>query len=96
MQIIIFNVLSAVLGITALVIPVLSSFRKGSCGYRPTVISLSAYILALVFQFFEINERVNMQDWSALADTIEAVSFTAVLFAVVIILLNVILLRIKN
>lgn len=95
-KIIIFNVLSGVFGITALVIPVISSFRKGSCGYRPAVISLSAYIIALVMQIYEISERVDMQDWSALADTMEFVSFAAILFAVVIVLLNITLIKIKS
>ena len=95
MHIILFNILSGIFGITALLIPVLSSFRKGKYSYLP-VASLSAYILALIFQILGIGERVSLQDWSALADTIEAISFTAVLFAAVIIVLNIVLVRIKS
>ncbi len=95
-KILIFNVLSGVFGIGALIIPVLSSIQGQNCGSRPIAVSLSAYILALVFQIFDIGERVKLQDWTALADTMEWVSFTAALFALIIILLNIILLRIKS
>ncbi len=95
-KIIIFNVISIVLGIGALAIPVVVTFKKGRCSCRPCVLSLSTYILALVFQFFQIAERAELQDWAGIADTIDAVSFIAVVFAAVIISLNVILIKIKG
>lgn len=95
-RIIVFNVISAILGIAALAIPVAVTFKKGNFSFRPCALSLSAYILSLVFQLFEIAERAELQDWAGVADTIDAVSFIAVVFAAVIISLNVILIKIKS
>ena len=50
---------------------------------------LSQNILSLLLQLFEVKNRVNLGDWSALMDTVHAVTLAAVVMVVVMIVCNV-------
>ncbi len=92
----VFNIISFVFGIAALAIPVAVSLKRGKCTLRPSVLSLSAYVMALISQLFAIGARADIQDWTGISDTIGFISSTALLVGVVIIILNCILIKIKS
>lgn len=50
--------------------------------------SLILCILSLFFQFREVNQRVNGEDWAAIEDTFPAVFFAATVLICVTLLLN--------
>ncbi len=96
LQTILFNVLSVIFGVAALVIPVVVSFKKGKCSMRPSLLSISFYAAALISQLFEMTQRAKLRDWSGIADTIDFTSSTALLVGCVVILLNFILIKTKS
>ena len=53
-------------------------------------ISLSACIIFICLQFYEINYRVKIEDWSSLMDIMEALTVVASILAVSTIILNAI------
>lgn len=82
------NVGSLIFGLVAWIVPFLS-FKKLNDVTRKIVISFSACVAALCLQFFEMNHRVQVQDWAALMDTMGALKWIAVILSVITILLNV-------
>ncbi len=84
------NLVSLLLGIIAWVVPFLamrSSYKK--C-YNFIIFSFSACIVSLCLQLFEINNRVQIGDLSAIMDTIGTVVWVATTFVVITIILNII------
>ncbi len=85
---------SIVFGLIAWILPIVSLVQRNKISHRRgaifTTASLSACAASLCLQIFELNHRVNIQDWAALMDTSYAVAWIALLFLVVTIVLNVI------
>lgn len=68
------NLGSLLLGLIAWIVPVLAMKHPvkdavKNC-FHFTIVSFSACVASLCLQLFEINHRVQIQDWSALMDTI--------------------------
>ena len=84
------NAGSILLGLAAWAIPLtqLSRIRAGD-GAAAHIASFSLALASLALQFFQIGVRVDAGDWSALMDTIHALSEVVVLFSLVTILLNI-------
>ncbi|NLL18414.1 MAG: hypothetical protein GX262_05250 [Clostridia bacterium] len=87
------NLGSLLLGLIAWVVPVLSIKLSGkyvmkNC-YLFIIVSFSACIASLCLQLFEINHRVQIQDWSALMDTTGTLIWVAVILAAITLLLNI-------
>jgi len=84
-----FNIGSLILG--------LSSWILGACAIitgkaentgRLTLMSSEACALALLFQIFEIGNRVNLGDFSAIADTIRAIAIASIILISVTVIFN--------
>lgn len=85
------NVGSIVLGLIALILPVVELMRFNKTDQKNlSVISLSACSISLFFQIFYNYHLVKIGDWSALMDTMGAVTFVAAVLLIVTIALNVI------
>lgn len=85
------NVGSIVLGLIALILPVVELMRFNKTDQKNlSVISLSACAISLFFQIFYNYHLVKIGDWSALMDTMGAVTFVAAVLLIVTIALNVI------
>lgn len=83
-----FNLGSLILGLAAWVLPVLSLGKKD----RFVLCCLGSFgccIFSLLFQVFEVKNRVNLADWSALMDTMHAVTLAAVIMVAVAVISNV-------
>lgn len=85
---------SIVLGLIAWIVPCLAMGNSSKdavkkCSYS-IIISLSACIISICLQFYEINYRVKIHDWSALMDTMGALIWVATILAVSTIILNMI------
>ena len=87
---------SLILGLISWIIPIvaISQYRKIKNAISFSIISFSTCALSLVFQIFEIRHRVRIEDWSALLDTIDALSWVVVVLAAMTIALNVVILNI--
>ncbi|AOY74550.1 hypothetical protein [Clostridium formicaceticum] len=84
---------SLLLGLIAWIVPFLAMKhpRKDAvknCSF--IIVSFSACVASLCLQLFEINHRVQIQDWSALMDTIGTLIWVAVILAVITLILNII------
>lgn len=88
------NVGSLLLGLTALVIPVIIIVRYKKTGNRKQPVlygaSMCACALSLFFQICYSDHLVKIKDWSALSDTSEAVVSGALNLLLGTILFNVI------
>ena len=88
------NVGSLLLGLTALVIPVIIIVRYKKTGNRNQPVlygaSMCACALSLFFQICYSDHLVKIKDWSALSDTSEAVVSVALNLLLGTILFNVI------
>lgn len=83
------NIGSLILGLIAWIIPLLAIGKK----YRFALCcigSLSCCLVSLLLQLLEIKRRVDLGDWSALMDTINAVILAAVVMLVVTLISNAI------
>lgn len=91
---------SLLLGLIAWIIPILSMKRSVKYGikkcYNSIIVSFSACIASLCLQFFEINHRVEIEDWSGIMDTIGTLKWVAVILAVITLMLNTFALGICN
>ncbi|QSQ09691.1 hypothetical protein H0A61_02070 [Koleobacter methoxysyntrophicus] len=92
------NLGSLLLGLIAWIVPILAIKHTGkdsvkNC-FRFSIISFSACITSLCLQLFEINHRVQIQDWSALMDTIGTLIWVAVILVVITLILNILVLSI--
>ena len=85
---VICNIGSVVLGVIACTLACFAITRKQAHCY--SVASFSFCALSLLLQFFEIGNRVNAGDFSAIADTIRAVIIAAVVLIGTTVALNVI------
>ena len=79
-----FNLGSLILGLAAWVLPFLAVKKKDQFGLC-CLGSFGCCILSLLFQLFEVKNRVNLQDWSALMDTMHAVILASVVLVVVMV-----------
>ncbi len=86
------NLGSLVLGLISWIIPIvaISQYQKRKNVFSFSIISFSACALSLVLQIFEIKHRVHVEDWSALMDTIDVLSWVVVVLVVITIVLNVV------
>lgn len=89
-----YNFGSLMLGLVSWVFPFLAIRKK----YRFGLCCLGSFgccILSLLLQLFEMKNRVNLEDWSALMDTMHAVTLAAVVMIVVMLICNMfVLLRV--
>jgi len=87
----IFNLGSLVLGVVSWIIPMLavSQYHKGHKQKNFSIYSFTSCATALVFQLFEIRHRVNIEDFSAIMDTIGAISVVSVILVVITFALNI-------
>jgi uncharacterized membrane protein len=87
------NLGSLLLGLVAWIVPILAMKHPNKNAvkkcFRFSIVSFSACIASLCFQLFEINHRVQIQDWSAIMDTIGTLIWTAVILAVITLTLNI-------
>lgn len=94
------NIASLVLGLIAWIVPVINflRFKKNSHNNWAalTVLSISACAMSLCFQIFNIYQLVRIEDWSALMDTMGAVTFVSAVLLIVTILLNVCMLIVNR
>ncbi len=86
---------SLLLGLIAWIVPFLAIKypRKDAvknCWF--IIVSFSACVASLCLQLLEINHRVQIQDWSALMDTIGTLIWLAVILAVITFILNIMVL----
>ena len=88
------NIGSIILGVIACALACFAISRKQAHCY--SVASFSFCALSLLLQFFEIDNRVNAGDFAAVADTIRAVTFAAVVLVGTTVALNVIALKKVN
>lgn len=82
-----FGLCACALGLAALA-------KRGS--YSLSLGSISGCALALLLQLLEIRRRVALADWSALLDTVPAITTAAALLLAVTGLLNLIALGMKK
>lgn len=88
------NAGSILLGLAAWSLPLLPLARiRGIGASLIHVGSFSLAMLSLTLQFFEILDRVESGDWSALMDTVPALTAVVVAFSAVTILLNIVAAR---
>lgn len=87
------NLGSLLLGLIAWIIPIFAAMRSAKYGvkkcYNSIIVSFGACVASLCLQFFEINHRVKIEDWSAIMDTIGTLKWVAVILAVITIMLNI-------
>ena|SRR5699024_8521542 len=81
---------SLVLGLIAWILPVVNLTWYTKNWVALSIMSISACGISLFFQIFNIYNRVKIEDWSALMDTMGAKLFSAVFLLIVTIILNVI------
>ena len=85
---------SFVFGLLAWILPVVNLVGYGKKVNKNWVmislISTSACAVSLCFEVFAVNYRVTVKDWSALLDTMRAVSFTSAVLLIGTITLNAI------
>lgn len=84
------NLGSLLLGIIAWVVPFLAMKYPLKKCINFIIFSFSACIASLCLQLFEINNSVQIEDWSAIMDTIGTLIWVAVILAVITIILNII------
>ena len=85
------NIGSLVLGVCAWVFAGLAIWAPKACSsHRNTLVSFSLCAAALVLQLVEINRRVLLADYAAIADTIRAVVIASVVLVAVTMILNLV------
>lgn len=85
-----FNLGSLLLGLGAWVLACFAiKSKKTLAAYHFSVTSLSVCAVSLLFQFFELNHRANIGDFSAIADTIQSTVFAACVLIIITAVLNI-------
>ena len=80
---------SLLLGVGAWVLAAFAiTASKANTSHRNTALSFSFCAISLVFQLFEVGNRVNINDYAAIEDTIRAVLIASVALTVITIVLN--------
>ena len=94
------NLASVALGLAGWAIPILQLGRmtKGKKGMRRYVhtLSMGACCLAIWFQICYDEHMVNIEDWSALMDTIGAVRTVSLFLLGTTLLINLLVARVEN
>ena len=85
-----FSIGSLALGFGAWIFGIYAICAKAPRSHASTVCSFSLCIISLLLQLFEVQNRVSIGDYAAIADTIGAMNIAAVALAFVAIALNVI------
>lgn len=92
------NLGSLLLGLIAWILPVINLAKNNKTEHKNWVVysitSVSACVIALYMQILYNNHLVKIEDWSALMDTSDAVSFVSAILLVVTIVLNAITLAV--
>jgi len=83
---VLFNLASLILGLASWVLAGIAILKINTNSL--SFLSLTCCALSLVFQILEINNRVNLGDFSAIMDTIGAVVLAASVMSGIAILLN--------
>lgn len=92
-----FNLGSLILGFTAWILACFAIKSKAlSASYRLSAGSFGICAVSLLFQFFEISHRVDIGDFSAIADTIRSTVFAASILIIVTIFLNAVAVIVKT
>ena len=93
-----YNISSLLLGLAAWILAGIAITRKKK--QLASYYSLGSFgmcILSLLLQIFEVVNRVNQNDYAAIADTIHAVRFAACILVAITLVLNlVVLVKGKN
>lgn len=86
------NIGSVILGLIAVVLPVINLMRYNTSDNQYwfvfTLISIISCMVSLFMQIFYVNHLVNIKDWTAIMDTLNVVAFASALLLVAIIVLN--------
>ena len=93
------NLGSLVLGLIVWIIPVFNIIRRKKRGINNSIIallSMGACIIAVWFQIFYTNYLVEINDWSALMDTTNALTWVSAILIFVTIILNIITLTLNK
>ena len=88
---IIYNIGSLILGLISWGIPIVILLFKRKNQARTNFVwySMSACLLAVLMQVFEIRNRISIGDLSAIMDTIQIVSRMSLIFVIVTIALKI-------
>ncbi len=89
-----YNPASLVFGLIAWILPIVNLMRDRRKNHRNWVVlsimSISACAISLCSQILNNNHLVEIEDWSALMDTMDAIAFAAAVLLIVTIILNAI------
>jgi cytochrome c oxidase subunit 4 len=89
-----FNVGSLLLGLTAWVLPIVNLAKFNKTKHKNWVVllfaSMSACTISVLFQIVYQKHLVQIEDWSAIMDTIWGVLFVSTVLIVITITLNLI------
>lgn len=81
------NIGSLLLGLAAWLLPLLAIGKRDRFSFC-CLGSFGCCILSLLLQLLEVNRRVGLEDWSALMDTMHAVTLAAMVMIVVMLTCN--------
>lgn len=91
-MIILLNPASLLLGLIAWILPIISLMQykenKNKSWIILSIISISSCVISLFLQSIYNNHLVQINDWSALMDTTDALVFVSAVLIVVTIILN--------
>ncbi|MBU6135322.1 MULTISPECIES: hypothetical protein [Clostridium] len=91
-MIILLNPASLLLGLIAWILPIISLMQykenKNKSWIILSIISISSCVISLFLQIIYNNHLVQINDWSALMDTTDALVFVSAVLIVVTIILN--------
>lgn len=95
---VLLNLGSLLLGLISWGVPILAMKRFMNDGvkkcYKYILVSFSSCLISLCLQFFEINHRVEIEDLSAIMDTIGVLKWVTVILILITIVLNTLVLGI--
>lgn len=83
---------SLLFGVIAVILPIINLMRENkSINKNWSILSIaSACAISLFMQIFYINHLVNIEDWTAMMDTLSTVALASALLLVITITLNAI------
>lgn len=89
-----FNMGSLALGLLAMLLPLVALIRRkagfGGAGLVH-VLSLGCCAASLCFQIYEVRNRTHLDDFSAIMDTIDTISWVSALLIAITVVLNLII-----
>lgn len=91
----VFSVGSIILGLIAIAIPFFA-IRGVKFPLHSSLYSFTACTLSLLLQFYEIKNRVELNDFSAIMDTINTLCMVATVFIIVVIIINAVAMILHN